>query len=756
MKHSKRYLCLAVVFLAMQFWMAGRAITPSWAEDKPAVSSEDIPVEVVADSIEYDKTSKKIVGKGNVLVTYKDVKLQADQAEVFTDTKKAYAEGHVTVFDGDSTLSGDKGEYDFSSRKGIFPEGTGYQYPWYTAGKEIEQVSKDEIRVRNGSATTCNLEQPHYDVVSNHVTVYPNDKIILRNAYIRILGKKVFWVPYLTIPLDERESPIEIKTGYSDNYGFYINTAKGFSVNKHVKLKGHVDYRTQRGIAGGVDVGYDVPKFGRGKIITYLVGDKRAPTPSVDPETENPYASRRKDTRYRFSLRHRTDFEPQTNMIVNWHELSDEFLIQEFFQREDRKETRPRSQVVLTRTRDDYGMFAEVAKRTNHFFSEIEKLPRLNFLWKTQPVFDTEVLYKHESQFTRFAKRLARSSFREDLTRWDTTHEIQRPYRIFDNRVTVTPFVNASQAFYTDHRYGGDTIGRTLMGGGLEARTRYQRTYDHSSNFMNIEINKIRHILEPVLRYNSVRMDNHSPEELFQMDEYDARHKQDVVTFELDNRFQTKRNRGGSEQRVDIVSYSTYVNYEFDGGRNGGSSFTDWGHNMSVRPYDWLLIENDTIFDLTVSDIRENSFDLVFEPLSDDRLRLILSQSFLREDPNITGSENSNLVAFDITVKINDLWKLGTYVRTELDRGKVEEWELRAIRDLHDFILTTGINVRNSDFRGGEGTNKEAFIELSMKAFPSVALGVGSRSSITKPRIGQYYDGSNAEESLPSDYYGAF
>ena len=157
-----------------------------------------------------------------------------------------------------------------------------------------------------------------------------------------------------------------------------------------------------------------------------------------------------------------------------------------------------------------------------------------------------------------------------------------------------------------------------------------------------------------------------------------------------------------------------------------------------------------------MGDIRENSFDLVFEPLSDDRLRLILSQSFLREDPNISGSENSNLVALDITVKINDLWKLGTYVRTELDRGKVEEWELRAIRDLHDFILTTGINVRNSDFRGGEGTNKEAFIELSMKAFPSVAFGVGSRSSITKPRIGQYYDGSNAEESLPSDYYGAF
>ncbi len=756
MSHRKQHLCFAVVFLGLEMLMAGRTISPSWAGEKQVAPAQDIPVEVVADSIEYDKTSKKIIGKGNVLVTYKDLKLQADRAEVFTDTKKAYAEGHVTVFDGTSTLSGDKGEYDFANRSGTFPQGTGYQYPWYTAGEKIEQVSKDEIRVQNGSATTCNLEQPHYDVISNHVTVYPNDKIVLRNAFIRILGKKVFWVPYITIPLDERESPVEIKTGYSDNYGFYVNIAKGFSLTKHVKLKGHVDYRTQRGIAGGVDIGYDVPKFGRGKIVTYLIGDKRAPTPTANPEVDNPFANRHKDTRYRFSIRHRTDFEPQTSLIVNWHELSDEFLIQEFFQREDRKETRPRSQVVLTRTRDDYGMFAEVAKRTNNFFSEIEKLPRLNFLWKSQPLFDTEFLYKHETQFTNFQKRLARSSLKEDVIRWDTAHEIQRPFRLFDARVKVTPFANASQAFYNDHRYGSNTIGRTLLGVGVESRTRFQRTFDHSSNFMNIEINQLRHIMEPIVRYNSVRLDTHSPEELFQMDEYDQLHKQDVVTLALDNRLQTKRKRNGSMQRVDIVSYNTFINFEFDGGRNGGSGFTDWGHQVSVRPYAWLLLESKTVFDLTLTDFREHAFDLVITPLKDDRFRFVLSQDYLRQNPSISGSTTSNIVATDLTVKLNELWKLGSYVRMELEKGKVEEWEIRAIRDLHDFILTTGINVRNSDFRGGKGSNKEAFVELTMKAFPAVTLGVGSRSSITRPRIGQYYDGSNAEESLPSAHYGAF
>lgn len=723
-------------------------------------SQDETPVEVVADSIQYDKAQKKIVAKGNVVVTYKQVRLQADKASVFTDSKKAYAEGHVTVFDGDSSLSGDKGEYDFQNHSGSFPQGTGYQFPWFASGDDVQQVSRDEIRVENGSATTCNLEQPHYDVISKRVTVYPNDKIVLRNAYLRILGKKVFWVPYLTIPLDDRSSPLEIRTGYSDNYGFYILTAKDFSLSKHVKLKGHVDYRTKRGVAGGADLGYHIPNFGRGKIVTYLVDDKRAPTPTATPTDsvraeENPFANRREDTRYRLSVRHRTDFEPRTNVIVNWHELSDEFLIQEFFQREDRKESKPRSQVVATRTRDDYGMFVEVARRTNHFFSEIEKLPRVNFTWKNQPLFDTRMLYKHETQFTNFQKKLGRSSFAEDTVRIDSSHELEYPFRMLDSRLKVTPYANAREAFYHQNRFQEENVTRALLGHGLEARTRFQRVFDTSTNFMGVEINKLRHIFEPIFRYDAIRVDTEIPAKLFQMDEFDALHKHDGLVFAVDNRLQTKRLREKEWQRVDIVSYNTFVHYELNGGRDGGSSTTDWGHQLSVRPYDWLLLEADAVFDFTLQDVREALVDLVFEPLG-DRVRLILSDGYLRQDPRFGANSASHIILADLTVKLNERWKLGGYFRTEFDSGTVEEWELRAVRDLHDFLLTIGINVRDSDFRPGEGTNKEAFVEFTMKAFPAVSLGVGSRSSIVRPRIGRYYDGSNAEESFPSEYYGAF
>lgn len=718
------------------------------AEDVPALQkAEDVPVEVVADSISYDKRLHKVVGRGNVVVTYKDVKLQADRAEVSTDNKAVVAEGHVTVFDGESTLSGDRAEYNFERRTGSFPRGTGYQYPWYTSGETIDQVSKDEIRVSQGSATTCNLERPHYDVVSKNVVVYPNDKIVLKNSYLRILGKKVLWIPYLAIPLDERESPFEMKTGYSDNFGFYLFLAKGFSLHKNVKLKGHFDFRTKRGVAGGADLGYNIPNFGRGKVVTYLVDDKRAPTPGA----LNPFSERREDTRYRLSVRHRTDFDPDTHAIVNWHELSDEFLIQEFFQREDRRESRPRSQVVVDRSRDDYGMFAEVVSRTNKFFSEIEKLPRLNFTWKNQPLFDTKFLYKHETEFANFQKRTARQSLEEDVIRVDTTHELQRPMQFLDARIKATPYANLREALYTKNRSGGDNFVRTLIGYGLETRSRYQKVFDLSSNFLGLEINKLRHISEPIVRYDAIRVDTDSPGELFQMDEFDALHAHDVFTIEWDHRLQTKRLRDGVLQRVDLVSYNTFVNYELNGGRQGGSSLTDWGHQLTVRPYDWLLFDMDAVFDFSTRDFRQTLFDVVLEPIH-DRIRLVLSQGYLSEKEGLPGS---HILSYDLVVKLNERWKVGGYMRTEFDTGNVEEWELRAIRDLHDFLLTFGVNVRDTDFRA-EGTNKEAYVEFTMKAFPALSVGVGSRSSFVRPRIGRYYGGSNAEESLPSGHYGAF
>jgi len=740
-------------------------------EGQQKLQAEDLPVEVVADSLQYQKEESKIVAQGNVLLTYKKMKLQSDYAEVYTATKQATAQGHVTVFEGDSTISGEKTEYNFDSYKGTFPKGTIYQTPWYGFGEKIDQVSKDQINAKETSFTTCNFDRPHYDLYAKSVTVYPDDKIILKNVYFRILGRKCFWLPYMQIPIDKNNAWFEVQTGYSDNFGFYFQAAKEFSLSKNVKLKGHADFRSKRGMGYGLDLMYNDPEFGRGKVITYLAPDKRAPKQLGDEIV----GERVKETRYRVTVRHRTDFNPDTNVFVNWNELSDEFILQEFFEREYHA-ARPRSQVVVNHVKKDYQIYAEAAKRAVKAYSDIERLPRAHFSWRDQPLFDTDMLYKHEMEFSNFKKVMPRAGSAESDVRVYTDHTVKYPFRILDQRVKITPFANIQGAYYSKGTGCKTNMSRFFLAEGVEARTRFQKAFEATGSFMGIQVNKLRHIAEPIFRYQGNDVCTESPDHFYQMDNIDKTHRGHMLQFALDNILQTKRHpwkdKNKAEwKRVDLVSYSTWLNYEmndfrgvgtgssedvgFKNDRGGGGSLTDFGHKMSFRPYDWLTFQGRFTFDFTRQDFKEFFYDAVLNPENSDWFRLMLSHGYYGQDPQYGDNSATNVMLADVTLKINKRWKVGGFARAEFETGKLEEWEIRFIRDLHDFILTFGANVRNSRFTSGSH-DKTFFVSLNMVAFPDVGLNVGNRSSLPEPRIGANYDGSLEEEQLGTLNRGAY
>ena len=154
-------------------------------------SEETFPIQATADSLEYVKGEKKIVARGNAVITYQATKLTADYAEVFTDTKKAYAEGHVTISFKEGMLRGEKVYYDFKTHQGSFPDGTAISYPWFSHAEQMDQISKDEVRLYNANLTTCPLDQgdPHYEIIAKRAIVYPGKNFIAYDVKFKILGK---------------------------------------------------------------------------------------------------------------------------------------------------------------------------------------------------------------------------------------------------------------------------------------------------------------------------------------------------------------------------------------------------------------------------------------------------------------------------------------------------------------------------------------------------------------------------------------
>ncbi len=691
--------------------------------------------------------------------------LTCDRVEVISDEKKAYAEGHVVLYRGQDVFRGDKVYYDFQNDIASFPGGYIADAPWYSTGEQIEQVSKDKIEVYNGSITSCDLDRPHYALTAKRMTIYPGDKVIARNVVFRVLNRPIFWWPYYILSLENREPPIEINPGYSKRYGLYVMTTKGFGVNKYISGKLHLDWMNKRGFGAGVEFQYDFQEFfgetknnlkadgsdlenkinlfGRGDIKTYAIKDHHSPNPlASDPYNEKNLMT---EDRGRFSWRHLSQLDRHTSLRVHWNELSDEFFLRDFFQREYREEVSPESFINITRNTQRYGLLFDFVKRTNRFDSTLEKLPEIRFNWKTSELGDTGLFYQNEETFSVLNSKTSRSGVDTDVIRGHTSHQVNYPRRFF--RFDFNPFLNWDGTYWTKGVSKGfedrHHIVRRTWGGGNEVTTRFYRIYNVGGSFLGIKADEIRHVVQPSFNYTFKRQVTLEDYKILQLDSIDSRSISDTFVFGIENRIQTKRTVKGVKQRVDIVSAGTFFTYDMAYHSPGGAKWTTWNNNIQLRPYQWLTFEWNGNVDMIRDRFTTSNEDVL---LNYRNLYVIFGHRYLQE--------SSSLVTMDLNYWLNERWALGYYWRHEFDENQTQEFELRLTRDLHDWLLDFGFNSKRNDSE--DARDYEAFIELTLKAYPLRSLKSGSRRTISRPRIGNTVSGSTSNYTVEQFLRGGY
>jgi hypothetical protein len=753
LKHRPTIVLAGTLACALVVWLAPALAEESEETQKKAqpvmVQAEDREIQVVADDIQYLKAERKIVATGNVLVVENEIELSADRAEVQIDTKDAEAQGHVIVRErGKAMISGDEAYFNFDTSQGSFPNGRFYQYPWYGKGDELIQEKRNVIKAENVLITSCNLPETHYDLKAGSATFYPGDKVIAKNVTFRILGVPVFWWPYLIIPLNR---PLgNLSPGYSDEWGGYIQTAKGFSINENIRGRLLFDWYSKRGFGFGAEVDYEFKRLGTGQVKLYGIRDDDAP----DQRDEDPFQdeSRSEEDRGRVSWKHKARLDPYTTMQVQWHELSDEFFLQDFFESEHREEIDPQSFVTLTRNATTYSLLANIEKRTNRFQSVGEKLPEIIFTWLRKPLFDTNFYYTNQEGFVNFTET---ASFSPDVSRtiqFFTDHELSYPMRFFQH-YNFIPFMNFREDVYSKGKTKEEKLSRYAFGLGFESSTRFFKTWDYTGDFMGIELNGVRHIIEPSVEYNSIKLASVEPTRIISTGRGDDIDHQDIITFGVENRIQTKQILGDGElQRVDLVSFNTFLDYSFGPGSDllvtPSNKFIEGRVEIVLRPYDWFQLREEAAWSFNSHKFLSNNLDAVF---TKGKWDLLFSH---RLEGVGTVSEDSQ-VTIDITYDVNERWDVGTYFRWESFDNEIEEWEIRAERDLHDFILEFGFNVRDSERADDDHElNKEAFVELQLKAIEDIKIKTGHRATFSSPRIGRTVSGVNEGPPTESIYPG--
>ncbi len=171
------------------------------AEGDTSRANQEERVRYRGRKIVYDVDGDEVDVVGVAEVTYKELRLNAEKVAFNTKTERMRAEGDPVLQDGKDRIVGQTMTYDLSIRRGtIFSGKTTYEKGYYY-GEQIRKVSDDVLLVRNGSYTTCELDEPHYHFGSHNMKILLRDKVIVRPVVFYFKHIPLLALPFYVFPI---------------------------------------------------------------------------------------------------------------------------------------------------------------------------------------------------------------------------------------------------------------------------------------------------------------------------------------------------------------------------------------------------------------------------------------------------------------------------------------------------------------------------------------------------------------------------
>ncbi|MDD4956530.1 MAG: LPS assembly protein LptD [Candidatus Omnitrophica bacterium] len=746
---KKRTIALIMVMSLLSVVLypgMGHAQTFSKAELKAGQ-----PIVVDGDEVEYFEGEGKIVAEGNVSIKYGDVTLTCDRIEVDTIGKKALCDGNVRIEHPDGVLEGEHIQYDFTQEKGEIVGGEVDAVPWFGKAEETAKVEDNEYVLRRGYVTTCDLDEPHFRLKADSISLYPDDKVVAKNVKGYIGKVPVLWFPYYYHPIIQSRAKVQLIPGRSSDWGYFLLTAWRFYLVKNTRIDILADYRSKKGFAEGVDLYYNAEDIGlvglgSGLFRAYFVhqNDKGTydPTPFRD-EGDEP------TLRKRFLWRHRVEFKPGTVGMLEFNKFSDPNFLKDYFYNEYEENNSTENYVSIVNAEENYVFSFSANKRFNDFYTVTQKLPEFKLAVLDQSLWDTPLYYSSETSTTYFEK-----AFAEDLDipsqgvyRLDTVHKLSYMAKI--GPLAINPYGSFRETIYGHTQRGDESdeaVARSVVSGGVDVFARFYKVFNITTNVMGIEVNGLRHIFAPGVKYFHTHQPSIDREELFQMDDKDALEKENGITLLLENKLQTKwENEDGGTESVDLVRATVSTDYFYRFKKGTWSSKDDGSHldegvfrnlkfDLELKPYRWMFIDSELEVTPENEAVKKGSIEAVVRPT--DALSVSMGYRYEKRL-----SDPRNQFTFDIIYQLNPKWRLGLYERIDLQRGNIQEQQISITRDLHCWEVEFVYDVEGSRFFRDEFT---LWLAFKIKAFPDLQLGLSR--SFSKRSPGRLEPGTDSED----------
>lgn len=166
----------------------------------------DIPFDVDAKTITFDSSGDKILADGGVMITYSSMVIEAIKGVIDLKTNEAQVSGDVRVSDSTGTISADSAKINLKAKTGVLQNADVYlsEDEFQLKGKEIEKVQGEIYKLKDAEITTCRCAEADD---CNPWRIRANRMEIERNGYGQAWGAKfdvfnipMFYTPYLIFP----------------------------------------------------------------------------------------------------------------------------------------------------------------------------------------------------------------------------------------------------------------------------------------------------------------------------------------------------------------------------------------------------------------------------------------------------------------------------------------------------------------------------------------------------------------------------
>ena len=349
---------------------------------------------------------------GPVKVTTDDgSEIFANRARLDTREETVTFEGDVSIYQMASLQRGDRAVYYYGRK---FLDTSGMRASLDPLLLESGAFTMETVNGRqvftgtDAGITTHDDENPNFWMRASKTTIYPEDRVVFRNLTLHAGGVPVFWLPYLSQPLDS-ELGYHVVPGARSNWGPYVLSTYGVMLggerdpdtgeNRDAWLlsRWKVDLRASRGVGLGLDLvdtrltaqNPNLTGFGIYYLYDLSPGTTRSGRPAVADVNPN-------RARIELKRRHTFDFAGDAtwwaDANLTW--LSDGRFLDDFEPQRYRTDPAPDNILGLYR-RDEHSLLSILARlRVNDFYRADTRLPDIAYDQSRRPIFGLPVMHE--------------------------------------------------------------------------------------------------------------------------------------------------------------------------------------------------------------------------------------------------------------------------------------------------------------------------------------------------------------------------